>query len=57
MTQPIYDLIIGIDKGVKDPFVENISTLSDSNMVKQTGLSNNDQSSLKPQLKLKKVCR
>ena len=39
MKQPIYDLIIGNINGVKDPFVENISTLSDIDMAKQTGLS------------------
>ena len=47
MEQPIYDLIIGNTHGVRDPFVENIKTLSDSDMAKQTGLSNNDQSNSK----------
>ena len=47
MEQPIYDLIIGNTHGVRDTFVENIKTLSDSDMAKQTGLSNNDQSSSK----------
>ena len=47
MEQPINDLIIGKINGVKDPFVENISTVSDSDMTKQTGLSNSDQSSYK----------
>ena len=47
MEQPIYDLIIGNTHGVNDPFVENIKTLSDSDMAKQIGLSNSDQSSSK----------
>ena len=47
MEQPIYDLIIGNTHGVRDPFVENIKTLSDSDMAKLTGLSNNDRSSSK----------
>ena len=47
MEQPIYDLIIGNINGVEDPIVENIKTLSDSDMVKQIGLSNSDQSSSK----------
>ena len=47
IEQPIYDLIIGNIHGVRDPFVENIKTLSDSDITKQTGLSNNDQSSSK----------
>ena len=47
MKQPIYDLIIGNTSGVRDPFVENISQLSDSDMAKQTILSNSDQGSSK----------